>query len=37
LAAGAVDQAGGQTLRVVEQHFEDVLGRELLMALAKGQ
>ena len=35
IAAGAVDQARGQTLRVVEQNLEQVFGRELLMALAQ--
>ena len=35
IAAGAVDQTGGQTLRVVKQDLQDVLGRELLMALAQ--
>ena len=37
IAAGAVDQARGQTLRIVEQDLEDMLGRELLMALAQGK
>jgi hypothetical protein len=36
-AAGAVDQTAGQTLGVVEQDLEQVLGCELLMALAQGQ
>ena len=36
-AAGALDQAGGHALRVVEQHLQEVLGAELLMALAQGQ
>jgi hypothetical protein len=38
IAAGAVDQAGGeQPFGVVEQDFEQVLGRELLMSLALGE
>ena len=37
IAAGAVDQTRGQTLRIVEQDLEHVLGRELLMALAQGE
>ena len=36
-AAGAIDQAAGQTLGVIEQNLEQVLGRELLVALAQGQ
>src|SRR5262249_24704173 len=36
-AAGAIDQAAGQALRVIEQNLEQVLGGELLMALAQGQ
>ena len=35
IAAGTVDQARGQTLRIVEQHLQEVLGRELLMAFAQ--
>ncbi len=34
-AAGAVDQAGGEPFRIVEQHLEEVLGGELLMPLAQ--
>ncbi len=37
IAAGAVDQAGAQPLRVVEQDFEQVIGGELLMSLALGE
>src|SRR5205807_9188944 len=37
LAAGTVDQAGGEALRIVEQHLEDVLGGELLVPLAQGK
>ena len=37
IAAGAVDQARRQPFRVVEQDFEQMLGGELLMALAQGQ
>ena len=37
IAARALDQIGGQALRVVEQHLEEMLGREALMALAQGQ
>ena len=33
--AGALDQAGGHAFRIVEQHLQQVLGRELLMALAE--
>ena len=33
--AGAVDQAGGEPFRIVEQHLEEVLGGELLMPLAQ--
>ena len=36
-AAGALDQPGGQALRVVEQHLQEVVGAELLVALAQGQ
>ena len=36
-AAGAVDQTAGQPLRVVEQDLEQMLGCELLVALAQGQ
>ena len=35
IAAGAVDQTGGEPLGVVEQHLEQVLGRELLVSLAQ--
>ena len=35
--ARLVDQSGRQPLFVVEQHFQDVLGRELLMAFAQRQ
>ena len=35
IAAGAVDQAGGQPFRVVEQDLEEMLGGELLMPLAQ--
>src|SRR5262249_53464713 len=35
--ARAVDQAAGQALGIVEQNLEQVLGDELLMALAQGQ
>ena len=34
IAAGAVDQPRGEPFRVVEQHLQQMLGRELLMALA---
>ena len=37
MAAGAVDQPGRETLRVVEQDFQQVFGGELLVALAQGQ
>ncbi len=37
IAAGAVDQAGRQPLRVVEQDFQHMFGGELLVALAQGQ
>ena len=37
IAAGAVDQPARQALRVVEQHFQQMVGGELLVALAKGQ
>ncbi len=37
IAAGTVDQSGGEPLRIVEQHFEQMLGRELLMPLALRQ
>ena len=37
IAARALDQIGGQALRVVEQHLEQMLGREALMALAQRQ
>ena len=36
-SAGALDQAGRQALRVVEQDLEQVLGAELLVALAQGE
>ncbi len=36
-AAGAVDQAGGEPFRVVEQDLQQMLGGELLVALAQGQ
>ena len=36
-AAGAVDQAGREPFRVVEQDLEQVFGGELLVALAQGQ
>ena len=36
-AAGAIDQAAGQTLGIVEQNLEQVLGRELLVALAQSE
>ncbi len=35
IAAGLVDQAGAEPFFVVQQDLQDVLGRELLMALAK--
>ncbi len=35
IAAGAVDEPGGEPFRVVEQHLEQMLGRELLMSLAQ--
>ena len=35
IAAGTVDQARGQTLRIVEQNLQHMFGRELLMALAQ--
>ena len=37
IAAGAVDQAGRQPFRVVEQDLEQMFGGELLVALAQGQ
>ena len=37
VAAGAVDQTGGQPLGVVEQHLEEMLGGELLVALRQRQ
>jgi hypothetical protein len=37
LAAGTVDQTGRQSFRIVEQDFEEVFGRELLVALTQGQ
>ena len=37
VSAGPVDQARGQTLLVVEQHFKQMLGGKLLMAFAKRQ
>src|SRR5438034_3635354 len=36
-AARAIDQAARQALGIVEQNLEQMLGRELLMALAQGQ
>ena len=35
--AGALDQPGGHAFRVVEQHFQQVIGAELLVALAQRQ
>ena len=35
IAAGAVDEPRGEPFRVVEQHLEQVLGRELLVSLAQ--
>ncbi len=35
IAAGAVDQPGGKPLRVVEQDFENMFGRELLVPFAQ--
>ena len=37
IPARPVDQSGGQPLLVVQKHLEHVLGRELLMPLAKRQ
>ena len=37
VAAGAVDQTAGQPLAVVQQHFEHMQRRELLMSVAHGQ
>jgi hypothetical protein len=37
IAAGTVDQTGGEPLGVVEQHLQQVLGRELLVSLAQGE
>ncbi|MGY4433335.1 hypothetical protein ACVWWO_005812 [Bradyrhizobium sp. F1.13.1] len=34
IAAGAVDQAGGEAFIVVQQHFQDVQGRKLLVPFA---
>jgi hypothetical protein len=36
-SAGAVNQPGSEPLRIVEEHLEDVLGSELLMAFALRQ
>ena len=35
IAAGTVDQTGGEPFGVVEQNLEQVLGRKLLMSLAQ--
>src|SRR6185437_4673373 len=37
IASGTIDQAGRQPFRVVEQDLEQMVGGELLMALAQGQ
>ena len=37
LASGALDQPGGHAFRVVEQHFQEMIGAELLVALAQSQ
>src|SRR5439155_13514281 len=37
LAAGAIDQARCEALRIVEQDLQDVLGRKLLVAFAQGE
>ena len=37
IAAGAVDEARGEPFGVVEQHLQEVLGRELLVTLALGK
>jgi hypothetical protein len=37
LPAGSVDQPGRQSFGVVEQDFEEMFGRELLVALTHGQ
>src|SRR6185437_16730484 len=37
ITARAVDQARRQPFRVVEQDFQEMIGAELLMTLAKGQ
>ena len=37
LAAGALDQPGGHAFGVVEQHFQEMVGAELLVALAQRQ
>ena len=36
-AAGPVDEAGAQPFGIVEQHLQDVAGRELRVALAHGE
>ena len=35
--AGAIDQTGGEALRIVEQDLENVFGKELLMPFAQRQ
>ena len=35
--AGALDQPGGHAFRVVEQHLQEMIGAELLVALAQSQ
>ena len=37
IAAGGLDEAGRQAFAIVEQHLQDVKGRELLMVGAQGQ
>ena len=37
VAAGAVDQTAGEAFAVVQQHFQHVQRRELLVAVAHGQ
>ena len=36
-SAGALHQPGGHALRVVQQHFQEMVGADLLVALAHGQ
>ena len=34
---GAVDKAGGETLLVIQQHFQQMFGRKLGVTLAHGE